>query len=143
MAAASIPYAFVIVGKRDNPIYETEWLRGPKREERSHLNQFIIHAALDEVDELKWKNKNMYLGKVDSFNDIHVSSFVTACNFRLMMLHDGKNEDGVRNFFRDAYELAVKVCTSILCYIVVCFIILYVIISHILLQPVFFYSRCS
>ncbi len=108
--ASSVPYVFVIVGRKDNPIYEAEWLRGPKREERSHLNQFIIHAALDEVDELKWKNKSMYLGKVDTFNDIHVSSFVTACNFRFMMLHDGRNEDGVRAFFRDAYELALKVC---------------------------------
>ena len=54
-----------IVGTRDNPIYECEF--GPSRpdippkmkEENKHLNQFVVHAALDMVDEIMWTTKEM------------------------------------------------------------------------------------
>lgn len=57
---------FVIVGTRDNPIFEAEF--GPSRpdvparmkEENKHLNQFIVHAALDMVDEIMWNTKEMW-----------------------------------------------------------------------------------
>lgn len=56
---------FAIVGTRDNPIFEAEF--GPLRpdaparmkEENKHLNQFIVHAALDMVDEIMWSTKEM------------------------------------------------------------------------------------
>ena len=41
---------FLIVGKDDNPIFETQFVQ--KRE--SFLNHFILHAALDVVDEKVW-----------------------------------------------------------------------------------------
>jgi len=40
-----------------------------------------------------------------------VSTFLTAGNVKLMLLHTGKSEDAVRNFFQDVYELYVKVRT--------------------------------
>jgi len=41
-------------------------------------------------------------------NHQQVSTFLTASNVKLMLLHTGKNEESVRNFFQDVYELYVK-----------------------------------
>ena len=81
----------------------------PQREDNSHLNQFIIHAALDMVDDSVWGTQSMLFKSVDKFNDFIISAFVTAGHVKLMLLHDVRNEDGIRNFFHDVHELYVKV----------------------------------
>ena len=119
-------YTFIVVGKKDNPLYEycsstkatnrsllatacqraTSHAVLAQKEESSHFNQFIVHAALDivETDPVRidlsvchlastniqvctqergsWSTQNMYLKVVDKFNDQLISAFVTAGQVR-------------------------------------------------------------
>ncbi|KAI9183434.1 TRAPP subunit [Blastocladiella emersonii ATCC 22665] len=100
-------YYFAIIGTRDSPIYEAA-IGNPLKDDGKHLHQFVLHAALDFVDDAMWTTPNTYLRIVDKFNDWFVSAFVTAGNVRFMLLHTAKNEDGIRGFFGDVYELYIK-----------------------------------
>jgi trafficking protein particle complex subunit 2 len=42
-------------------------------------------------------------------NNQQVSCFLTAANIKFMLLHAGRSEEAIRNFFQDVYELYVKV----------------------------------
>ncbi|KAJ3295266.1 TRAPP subunit, partial [Rhizoclosmatium sp. JEL0117] len=106
----------VIVGTRDNPLYELEVYTTQQKQqqqrdaqgEQKHLNQFIAHSALDIVDESMWGTKEMYLKVVDRFNDHHVSSYITPSGAKFMLVHDAQPGD-VRSFFVDLHELYIKV----------------------------------
>jgi hypothetical protein len=65
----SSTYYFAVVGKNDNPLYETELTSSSKpapnfdanaKDDHRHLNQFIIHSALDVVEEVQWSNQALY-----------------------------------------------------------------------------------
>eukprot|EP00270_Netrium_digitus_P006432 TRINITY_DN18913_c0_g1_i1.p1 TRINITY_DN18913_c0_g1~~TRINITY_DN18913_c0_g1_i1.p1 ORF type:complete len:136 (-),score=15.48 TRINITY_DN18913_c0_g1_i1:147-554(-) len=100
---------FVIVGNNDSPLYEADVGSIVRRDETAHLQQFILHAALDVVEERVWSTNSMYLKVVDKFNDLQVSVYVTAGQTKLMLLHDSRNEDGIRNFFQEVHELYIKI----------------------------------
>jgi len=102
------PCLFLIIGKNDNLIYQAEFLSSQKKETATHLSQFILHSALDVIDDMVWKNSSTYLKVVDKFTTSHISAFVTPGNIKLLLLHEKKDEDGIKNFFTEIYELYLK-----------------------------------
>jgi hypothetical protein len=49
---------------------------GSRDDRAQYLHQFVLHAALDAVDEQQWQGPNMNLGVVDKFNNLQVSRTV-------------------------------------------------------------------
>jgi len=97
---------FVIVGANDNPLYEADFAAAPR--ETPHFGEFVVNAALDLVDEAKWRSKDMYLRKVDSFGRYHLLAWVTATNAVFMLLTERPEVEPARAFFSDVYELFLK-----------------------------------
>mmetsp|Transcript_18633 Transcript_18633/g.33737 ORF Transcript_18633/g.33737 Transcript_18633/m.33737 type:complete len:141 (-) Transcript_18633:31-453(-) len=100
---------FVIVGQNE-PLYEAEFLKSGAvtSDSATRQNYFVLHSALDLVDKAAWTTNNMYLKVVDKVNHQQVSTFLTAGSIKFMLLHSGKSEDSIRNFFTEVYELYVK-----------------------------------
>nr|KJB29969.1 hypothetical protein B456_005G125900 [Gossypium raimondii] len=80
-----------------------------QREDAAQLHQFVLHAALDIVQDLAWTTSAMFLKAIDRFNDLVVSVYVTAGHTRFMLLHDSRNEDGIKSFFQEVHELYIKI----------------------------------
>ena len=51
----------------------------------------------------------MHLGNVDKFNNLTVAAYVTAAHVKFLLLHDGKNDEAIRLFFKDVYDIYVRV----------------------------------
>lgn len=49
---------------------------------------------------------------VDKFNEWLVSAFLTASRVRFVILHTQKNEEGIRQFFQEMYEVYIKHCMN-------------------------------
>jgi hypothetical protein len=73
------------------------------------MHRFIVHAALDSVDELRWSQSSYYMKIVDRFNEWMVSAYLSPTGDRLMLLHDVKAEEPIKAFFNDAHELYTRV----------------------------------
>lgn len=105
---------FIIVG-RSEPLYalESPFFLSDEGRSDSHLDQFIIHSALDMVDTAVMTNANLYLKAVDSFGEKIVSAYVLPSGVRFMLLHErGKSEEGIRQFFVETHDLYVKMSLS-------------------------------
>ena len=69
---------FCILALGDIPIYQTQLQSSASKLQKEDLIQFIIHAALDAVEQKVWTSNSMYFRNVDKFNDVSISAFVTA-----------------------------------------------------------------
>ena len=91
-----------------------------------HVIQMIANASLDAIEEVMRRENAMYLKSVDKFNEWIISAFVTAgsqwsfarlllpflmnnIDMKFIVLHETKNDDGIKAFFNDLWELYVKV----------------------------------
>eukprot|EP00300_Choanocystis_sp_HF-7_P032512 c43165_g1_i1.p2 GENE.c43165_g1_i1~~c43165_g1_i1.p2 ORF type:complete len:147 (+),score=29.40 c43165_g1_i1:118-558(+) len=114
---------FVIVGANDNLLFELDNVQRSSPSARviglagaaggDVLTHFLLHSSLDIVDLRASESKESYLKCVETFHygdgiDWLVSAFVTAGGIRMLLLHDQKNEDGIRAFFLAVQELLVK-----------------------------------
>ncbi|TKA68825.1 hypothetical protein B0A55_08724 [Friedmanniomyces simplex] len=87
-------YYFTIIGTRDNPLFEADFGTSKVggdglarfRDEAKYMNQFIVHAALDLVEEVQWVNKELYLKRIDSYQNNHVHCYLTGGNVKFMLL---------------------------------------------------------
>lgn len=102
-------YYFVMVGREDNPLYQRGFsCKEANDSENKYYYEFIAHASLDLLDEQMWQTEHMFLKTIDKFNDMLVSAFVTPTGIKFLMVHDGKNEEGIKKFFTSVYEIFVK-----------------------------------
>ena len=106
-------FAAVTIVAQDDPLYEAELSAGGRggrsgAEAAAHLHQFVVHAALDMAEEAAWNTNSMYLKVVDTFNNLQISSWITASQVKFMLLHDRGHEDKIRLFFQAVHELYLK-----------------------------------
>jgi len=73
-----------------------------------HVIQMIANASLDVIEEVVRRDNGMYLKSVDKFNEWTVSAFITPGNMKFVLLHEAKNDEGIRAFFMEVWELYVK-----------------------------------
>lgn len=102
---------FMIVGKNE-PLYEldigsTARVTG-ENENIRYLHQFTMFSSLDMINSTMWTNNATFLRVIDKFNFLLVSAFVTHGGKVLLLLHNGKSEDAIRQFFTETHELFVK-----------------------------------
>ena len=110
---------FVIVGKNDAPLYDVDLAADPSSSGQvadaqarpQYLYHFILHAALDALDDAEWTQKTAYLGTVDRFNNLNVAGYIVPGNrMRLMLLHDSaKSDELIKMFFRGVHQLLVPI----------------------------------
>ncbi|AAW45920.2 ER to Golgi transport-related protein, putative [Cryptococcus deneoformans JEC21] len=68
----------------------------------------VAHMSLDSVEEVIEGTGALYLKGVDRHNEWTVSAFIPT-GVKFILLHDVKNDDGIRLFFIDLWEAYVKI----------------------------------
>ena len=75
--------------------------------------QFMMYSAVDLVEEAMWAKGDVYLSKVDVFDDrFFVSAYVGFSPLKLLLMQGEEPHDNVRPFFVEAHELCVKYLLS-------------------------------
>ncbi|CAG8960689.1 hypothetical protein HYFRA_00013457 [Hymenoscyphus fraxineus] len=130
-------YYFAIIGTSDNPIFEYEFGTakaggdGVPRfpEQARHMNQFIVNASLDNVEDVQWGGGQMYLKNIDRYYNNYISAFITGSNTKFLLLHhpttpsttstrastsipanptSPQTEEAIKQFFVEVYENWLK-----------------------------------
>lgn len=140
-------YYFVIISPTDTPLFELTFgsskaggngaAHFKNGESSRYMNQFVVHAAIDVVEEVQWLSSNMWLKVIDHYapTNSHISCFITGTNVRFMLLHQPtvpstagagarastvsstsipqnptspQTEEAIRQFMTEVYELWVK-----------------------------------
>ncbi|GAA5993205.1 hypothetical protein JCM5350_005032 [Sporobolomyces pararoseus] len=73
-----------------------------------HVMQLVAHASLDVVEDVQWTNGAMYLKSIDKFHEWTVSVWLTPGGVKIILLHELKNDDGIKLFFQETWENYVK-----------------------------------
>lgn len=60
------------------------------------------------VESVMWSSHATFLKIVDRYGDWMVSAYLSASGERFLLLHDTKNEDGIKQFFTEFHELFTK-----------------------------------
>lgn len=96
----------IVSARSFEPIYELE-VPG-RREDAARQAQFVLHASLDQVDLVIWNNPAVYLKVIDRVSEQMVSAHVTHSGARILVLHEQRNEEGIRVFCAEVAELLAK-----------------------------------
>ncbi|KAL3235130.1 Trafficking protein particle complex subunit 20 [Nakaseomyces bracarensis] len=119
-----MPQYFAIVGEHDKPLYEAEFTQTAGfAQEIKELNPFILHAALDIVEDLQWQpsagtsgasvgngflrsrsnvsTDNCYLGQVDHFYGLAITAYLTYGGKKFVMLHGNNSTRGKNSHMID------------------------------------------
>ncbi len=91
---------------KNEPIYEADI--GSSTDDLSYLHQFILHSSLDILQSAMWTNNQTYLKVIDKFNALQVSAYVTVGGTTFLLLHNGKGDEILKNFFMEIHDIYVK-----------------------------------
>jgi trafficking protein particle complex subunit 2 len=90
----------MIVSREDFPVYELpiEKLIRQKEgsEDKAHLYEMVLHAALDPIDIIQWQTPSMYLKQVDRFDNLNIHCLITPSNAKLLLLHETETEEKIK-----------------------------------------------
>jgi len=60
------------------------------------------------VDVATWSTTTNYLKVIDRHNEQMVSAYITNGGIKFLILHDNRNEEGIKNFCTEVHELYIK-----------------------------------
>ena len=101
-------YVFVVV-VNGTPIYEHSVGTVNLPSDGPNSYQFVLHAALDMVEEHLWKTGTMNLKRIDAFQGQNISAYVTASNVVFLLMHERASEDSVGSFMHQVHEMYIKI----------------------------------
>ena len=103
---------FAIIGKGDFPLYQCEFRKGNEVQDTSRTDQFLIHAALDCVEETVWQTPNPFLKNVDYSETAKIYAYVTPGHTRFLLYIEDppvQSEILAESFFKQVHEPYLKV----------------------------------
>mmetsp|Transcript_7564 Transcript_7564/g.19579 ORF Transcript_7564/g.19579 Transcript_7564/m.19579 type:complete len:145 (-) Transcript_7564:412-846(-) len=109
--SVNITAMFYVVGTSDNPLFEADLGNaGKRRDEDASYLQFAVHASLDFIDHQSFTKNTMYLRNYDQMNEsLQIAGFLTAGHTKFILVHNIRNEDAIKTFFQEVYDVYVKV----------------------------------